>query len=162
MNTEATKDKPLKIAPFKLSDQSGAELDSASIKSPYIVLFFYPKDSTPGCTKEAIAFSENLNELEKLGAAVFGVSGGTTASKAKFCERSALSVSLLADEDLSLAKALGSFGPKKFMGKSYEGILRKTFILDQGHNVLAEIEDIKPELHAAEAIKILRSIRSDS
>lgn len=159
MNTKAEKLEASKIEPFKLKDQSGTEVDSTSIDSPYLVLFFYPKDSTPGCTKEAIAFSERLTELQDLGASVFGVSGGTSASKAKFCERSALKVSLLADEDLTLAKSIRSFGPKKFMGRSYEGILRKTFVLDQDLNILAEIEDVKPELHAAEVIKFLESLK---
>lgn len=164
MNTEAIKVGTFKIEPFKLPSQSGAEIDSAAISSPYLVLFFYPKDSTPGCTREAIAFSQHLGELEALGATVFGVSGGNSASKAKFCERSSLTVTLLADEELTLAKALGAFGPKKFMGRSYEGILRKTFILDKDqnneyHNVLAEIEDVKPELHASKAIELLKSLK---
>lgn len=164
MNAAADKVGTFKIEPFKLPSQSGAEIDSATISSPYIVLFFYPKDSTPGCTREAIAFSQQLGDLEALGATVFGVSGGNITSKAKFCERSTLTVSLLADEDLTLAKALGAYGPKKFMGRSYEGILRKTFILDKYHDnnyhtVLGEIEGVKPELHALKVIELIRSFR---
>lgn len=145
-----------KAPSFALQDKEGMVHSLESIKSPYLVLFFYPKDNTPGCTLEAQGFTRHLNDFIALGATVLGISGGDEKSKQKFCEQYALEVTLLSDTDFAVAKRYGVYGKKTMMGKEFMGIERVTFILDEKRDMVKVLKDIKPEKHADEALEFLR------
>lgn len=140
---------------FSLTDKEGVSYSLSGFIEPYVVLFFYPKDDTPGCTVEAKAFSDALAEFTTLGARVVGISGGTDETKGKFCVKHGLEVLLLSDTDFSVAKAYGVFGPKKFMGRTYDGIARQTFVLGAPNgsgerNVVKHFTAVTPASHVAE------------
>jgi peroxiredoxin Q/BCP len=144
------------IAPdFSLTDKDGNSYSLSSFTEPYLVIFFYPKDNTPGCTIEAKSFSDALEAFSSLGAAIIGISGGTDKTKASFCKKHELRVTLLSDPDFSTAKSYAVFGPKKFMGRSYEGIFRQTFILgapaQEGRRLVLKIfPEVSPTKHTPE------------
>ena len=147
---------PGKKAPdFKLTDGNGKLHSLASFKSPQLVVYFYPKDDTPGCTIEAKEFSDFAAKLAKSGAQVVGISGGDDRSKAKFCTKHKITIPLLSDTDFSVAKAYGAYGDKVFMGRKFKGILRQTFILDAARKVVKRFDKVKPEGHAAEVLAAL-------
>ncbi|MCB0355043.1 MAG: thioredoxin-dependent thiol peroxidase, partial [Bdellovibrionales bacterium] len=133
-----------KAPAFSLPDQNGEMLRLSAIDTEYTVLFFYPKDSTPGCTIEAKGLSDNNSQFKKLGATVVGLSGGDTTSKHKFCSKYNLKVRLVADEDFAVAKKYGVFGKKSFMGKTFDGIHRTTFVLDRNKKILKVFSKVKP------------------
>jgi peroxiredoxin Q/BCP len=142
-----------KAPKFKLLDKDGKShgIGDGAAKD-HTVLFFYPKDDTPGCTIESKEFSEALAEFEARGIRVIGISGGDNKTKAKFCAKHGLLVPLVSDTDFAVSQAYGVYGEKKFMGRSYMGITRATFIID-GKGVLVQIFDkVKPEGHAAEVL----------
>lgn len=152
------------IAPdFSLTDKDGKSYSLSSFTEPYLVIFFYPKDNTPGCTIEAKGFSDALEAFSSLGAAIIGISGGTDKTKASFCKKHELRVTLLSDPDFSTAKSYAVFGPKKFMGRSYEGISRQTFILGtpnkEGHRpIIKAFTEVSPAKHCAEVEEWLRRL----
>jgi peroxiredoxin Q/BCP len=145
---------------FSLSDKDGLMHSLLPTRSPWTVVFFYPKDDTPGCTIEAQEFSAQLAEFVRHNVRVFGISGGDNKSKAKFCAKQQLSVPLLSDTDFAVANAYGAFGTKKFMGRSYQGIFRKTFVIDARGAVAAVFEDVKPAGHAKEVLEAIASLRA--
>jgi peroxiredoxin Q/BCP len=149
-----------KAPDFALTDKSGAVVELSSFKSPFTVLFFYPKDDTPGCTIESKEFSKNLDKLKKAGATVIGISGGSDASKAAFCKKYGLKTLMLSDPDFKTAAKYGAYGDKSFMGRSYKGILRKTFILDKSHKVIKIYDKVSPEGHSKEVIEFLKTMKS--
>ena len=116
----------------------GEEVSLAALKGHPFVLYFYPKDDTPGCTKEAIGFSEKIKEFDKLGVKVIGVSKDTLAKHAKFREKHSLSVVLAADEDGKTCEAFGVWVEKNMYGRKYMGIERATFLID-GKGVIRNI-----------------------
>ena len=119
-----------KAPDFIANDQNGNKLTLADFKGRRLVLYFYPKDNTPGCTAEACSLRDGRGELEKMGFTIIGVSPDSEKSHQGFAAKHNLGFTLLADPDKTIAKAYGAWGPKKFMGREYEGILRKTFIID--------------------------------
>ncbi|HMO01702.1 MAG TPA: thioredoxin-dependent thiol peroxidase [Oligoflexia bacterium] len=135
---------------FKLTDRTGKVYSLSSFAGKTTVLYFYPKDDTPGCTIEAKEFSAMLGKFEKLGVVVIGISGGDDGAKEKFCEKHDLKVLLLSDTSFVVSKKYGAFGEKKFMGKTYNGILRKTFIIDSVSKIVKIYDDVKAEGHASE------------
>ena len=148
-----------KAAPsFTLRDQNGAEVSLASIDTDFIILYFYPKDDTPGCTIEAREFSKLQRDFAKRAATVFGVSGGDSKSKAKFCQKYALRISLLADEDFVVAKRFGAYGQKSFMGRTFKGIRRSTFVLDKRKRIVKSFMSVKALGHAQEVLTFLDSL----
>ncbi|MFM1848635.1 MAG: hypothetical protein RL417_2109 [Pseudomonadota bacterium] len=147
-----------KTAPnFSLKDKDGVVHTLSELPDSHICLFFYPKDNTPGCTLEAKEFTAELTKFKKQGCLVIGISGGDEKSKQKFCRSNALDVLLLSDPDFKTAKAYKTFGEKKFMGRVYNGIFRKTFILGPDRKIVKVFEEVKPEGHAAEVLKFLGS-----
>lgn len=144
---------------FNLKDKDGVAHALGSDTSDYTVLFFYPKDDTPGCTIEAKGFSAQLKAFQTHGVSVFGISGGSDRTKAKFCEKHQITVPLLSDEDFAVARSYGAFGDKKFMGRSFKGIFRKTFILDKAGTVVRIFDSVKPEGHAQEVLAALQELR---
>ncbi|NDC36933.1 MAG: thioredoxin-dependent thiol peroxidase [Proteobacteria bacterium] len=148
-----------KAPSFALPDQTGAQRTLKDVAAEYTVLYFYPKDDTPGCTLEAREFSQHAAAFKKLGAQIVGVSGGDARSKEKFCEKYGLRVMLLADTDFAVAKKFGVYGKKKFMGREYMGILRQTFVLDNAGKLIKQFPEVSPQGHAEEVLEFLRSGR---
>jgi peroxiredoxin Q/BCP len=148
-----------KAPKINLTDKDGESHSFETIKGDYLVVYFYPKDDTPGCTVESIAFSEALSKLKKLKATVVGISGGDDKSKTKFCKKHDLEVLLLSDTDFSVAKAFGAYGEKSFMGRKFKGIFRNTYILDKDRKVIKIFEKVKPETHVDEVLEFLASVK---
>jgi peroxiredoxin Q/BCP len=148
-----------KAPTFTLSDKDGTSHRVGGKGSEYTVLYFYPKDDTPGCTIEAKEFSAHLKAFQARNSRVFGISGGTDATKAKFCKKHGLSVPLLSDEEFTVAQSYGAYGDKKFMGRSFKGIFRKTFVIDGTGKVVRVFDSVKPEGHAEEVLAVLDELR---
>ena len=127
-----------KAPDFEMPADGGEEVSLAALKGHPFVLYFYPKEDTPGCTKEAIGFSEKIKEFDKLGVKVIGVSKDTLAKHAKFREKHSLSVVLAADEDGKTCEAFGVWVEKNMYGRKYMGIERATFLID-GKGVIRNI-----------------------
>jgi thioredoxin-dependent peroxiredoxin len=122
------------------------------LRGKRVVLYFYPKDDTPGCTKEACGFRDSTAKFEDAGAVVIGVSPDSTAPHDRFAEKYGLPFLLASDPDHATADAYGAWGPKKFMGRSYEGVLRSTFVIDTDGKILRVFPDVKPDGHAEEVL----------
>lgn len=147
------------LAPsFSLLDQDEKEHTLADYKGKWVLLYFYPKDDTPGCTKEACAIRDADPDLSSLGAVVLGVSADTVKSHKKFAEKYNLAFPLLADENKEVVNAYGVWGKKKFMGREYEGILRTSFLIDPEGIIRRVYENVKPEVHATEVLNDLKEI----
>ena len=138
---------------FSGLDQNGTSHTLADYKGKKLVVFFYPKASTPGCTAEACDLRDNYARFQANNYALLGVSADSAKAQAKFIEKYDLPFPLLADEDKSVIQAFGVWGPKKFMGKEYDGIHRTTFVIDE-HGIIEEvISDVKTKAHAAQILK---------
>src|SRR6516165_9910158 len=122
--------KPGDKAPqFSAVTQDGSRISLADLKGKDVILYFYPRDDTPGCTKEACAFRDEFAEFKKQGAVVLGVSNDSAQSHAKFAAKHKLPFTLLADEDKQIVQAYGVWGQKSFMGREYMGTFRVTFLI---------------------------------
>lgn len=143
---------------FCLRDKDGIEHSSKDIKHPVRIIYFYPKDSTPGCTLEAQEFTRERKAFEKAKAIVIGISGGDEKSKTKFCKKSGVEILLLSDPEFEVAKAYEAYGPKVFMGRKFKGILRRTFVINKAGKILKIFDKVKPEGHANEVLAYLRTI----
>jgi thioredoxin-dependent peroxiredoxin len=144
---------------FTLQDETGTSHSLSDYRGKPLVLYFYPKDDTPGCTTEACAFRDDYSAYQEAGVTILGVSPDSPASHKKFKEKYQLPFSLLADEDHKVADAYGVWGPKKFMGKSYEGILRTTFLIDEQGQIIRVYEKVKPSEHSAEILADIKQAR---
>ncbi len=137
---------------FTFHDADGTEHSTADLKGcPYLV-YFYPKDDTPGCTKEACAFRDGFADFQKAGIAVIGISADSEASHAKFREKYQLPFALASDPDRKVIDGFGVWGQKKFMGKVYDGIHRMSFLIGPDGKVAKTYPKVKPEEHAAEVL----------
>lgn len=137
------------VAPdFSLSADGGDTVQLADLRGRRVVLFFYPKDDTSGCTKEACGFRDALPEFDAQGAVVLGVSPDDVGSHEKFRDKYGLNFPLLADTDHSVAEAYGAWGKKKLYGREYEGVLRSTFVLDADGRIEKIYRNVKPAGHA--------------
>jgi thioredoxin-dependent peroxiredoxin len=139
-----------KAPAFNLIDDRGQTINSSTLKGQRYVLYFYPKDDTPGCTKEACGFRDNLPEFEKSKVKIFGVSADSQAAHEKFVRKYGLNFPLLADTELKLIKAYGVWVEKSMYGKKYMGIARSTFVVDTNGVVEQVWEKVSPEQHAQE------------
>lgn len=133
---------------FSGTNQHGEEVSLTQFAGKKIVLFFYPKASTPGCTAEACNLQDNIERFNKEGYEIIGVSADSQRRQANFAEKNKLTYSLIADEDKSVIKAFGVWGPKKFMGREYEGIHRTTFVIDEAGIIQDIITKVKTKDHA--------------
>jgi len=138
---------------FKGFDQNGSIHKLTDYKGKKLVVFFYPKASTPGCTAEACDLRDNYNRFQANNYALLGVSADSAKAQAKFIEKFDLPFPLLADEDKSVIQAFGVWGPKKFMGRKYDGIHRTTFVIDENGIIEEVISDVKTKAHAAQILK---------
>jgi peroxiredoxin Q/BCP len=143
---------------FSLPDQHGTIHSLSQYLGKWVLLYFYPKDDTPGCTKEACAIRDADPDLSSLGAIVLGVSADSVKSHKKFAEKYNLAFPLLADEERQVVDAYGVWGAKKFMGREYEGILRTSFLIGPDGVIAKVYESVKPETHAEEVLADLRTL----
>ena len=138
---------------FQSLDEAGNSISLADYKGKKLVLFFYPKASTPGCTLEACNLSENYSRFTSLGYDVLGVSSDSAKRQSNFKEKYGFPYPLLADEDKSVINAFGVWGPKKFMGKEYDGIHRTTFVIDAYGIIEDIIVKVKTKEHTSQILK---------
>jgi len=131
---------------FNAIDQNGNTISSADYQDKKLILYFYPKDNTPGCTKEACNLRDNYDELKNENYEIVGVSADTSAKHLNFIAKYDLPFSLIADTDKEVIKAFGCWGLKKFMGREYEGIFRKTFVIENG-TIVKLFEKVKTTAH---------------
>jgi len=144
--------------PFDLESGTGGRVSLASLRGKPVVLYFYPKDDTPGCTAEACAFRDMRTAYEATGAVVLGVSADDLPSHKKFAEKYGLTFPLLSDPDHAVSEAYGVWGEKKNYGRTYMGITRATFVID-GDGVIHEVwPKVKVDGHADEVLAALRPI----
>ena len=141
---------------FTLTSDSGETVSLSSLKGSPVVLYFYPKDDTPGCTAQACGIRDAYGEFEDAGAIVLGVSPDGEASHAKFKEKYELPFTLLADADHAVADAYGVWGEKTFAGKTYMGVERSTFVIDPDGKVGRIFRKVKPDEHADQVLDALR------
>lgn len=144
---------------FCLLDENGQKVCLSDFKGKWVVLYFYPKDNTPGCTKEAENFSELLPEFEKLGAVVIGVSPDSVESHKKFKEKRGLKVKLLSDESREVLKAYGVWQKKKMYGREYMGVVRTTYLIDPEGKVTHIWKRVKVKGHAEAVLNKLKDLR---
>jgi peroxiredoxin Q/BCP len=137
---------------FALPDETGTVRRLADFRGRTVVLYFYPKDDTPGCTTEACNFRDDYSAYQQAGVTILGVSPDSPKSHAKFKQKFQLPFSLLADEDHAVCEAYNVWGPKKFMGKEYMGVSRTTFVIDPDGNIKKVFENVKPSDHSAEVL----------
>lgn len=138
---------------FSAKDQDGTTHTLADYAGKKLVVFFYPKASTPGCTAEACDLRDNFARFQANNYALLGVSADDAVRQTKFKEKYDLPFPLLADEDRAVIEAFGVWGPKKFMGKEYDGIHRTTFVINEDGIIEEVIEKVKTKEHAAQILK---------
>ena len=142
-----------KVPPFSVSDDRGNTKSLSDYAGKKLVVFFYPKANTPGCTAEACDLRDHYNELQDAGYSLLGVSADTEKSQRNFSEKFEFPFPLLADVDKEVINAFGVWGPKQFMGKEYDGIHRKTFIIDENWTVERVIDKVKTKEHASQILE---------
>ena len=141
---------------FKLPDQEGKDHSLKDYRGKWVVVYFYPKDDTPGCTKEACTVRDNLPAFRELKATILGISADSVRSHTKFAEKYGLNFTILADEDKKVVNQYGVWAKKAFMGRKYMGILRTSFLINPGGKIIKIYENVKPEVHAEELINDLK------
>ena len=142
-----------KAPDFSSKDQNGNPVKLSDYKGKKVVVYFYPKDDTPGCTKEACSFRDADAIFREKGITVFGVSTDDEKSHQKFISKYELPFTLLADTDHAVADLYESYGEKKFMGKTYNGVLRRTFLIDEAGKIKKIFDKVKVYEHAAEVLE---------
>jgi peroxiredoxin Q/BCP len=149
----------VKAPNFELKDQNDTLHTLDSYKGTWLLVYFYPKDDTPGCTKEACAFRDMSSEFAKRGITVVGISKDTTKSHKKFADKFELPFTLLSDPTHEIIEAFGAWGEKKFMGRTFNGILRKSFLVDPEGNIIKEYPKVTPDQHAEEILRDFDTLR---
>lgn len=148
------------VAPsFSLFDQDGKKRALKDYRGKWVLLYFYPKDNTPGCTKQACVLRDAEPDFKKVKAVVLGVSADSVASHKKYGEKFSLPFPLLADADKKVVKAYGAWGKKKFMGREYDGIFRTSFLIDPRGKITKVYEKVKTEVHAGQVLADLEKLR---
>ncbi|MDD6142194.1 MAG: thioredoxin-dependent thiol peroxidase [bacterium] len=148
-------EKGMKAPEFVLNDQNGNEVRLADYLGRKVVLYFYPKDNTPGCTRQACAFAQSYDGFREKNVAVIGVSKDSTASHVKFAQKYDLPFTLLSDPDLQAIQAYGVWQEKKLYGKVSMGVVRTTFIIDENGMIEKVMPKVKPDTNAAEILAYL-------
>lgn len=150
----------MKAPNFSLQDQDGNTHELSDYKGKWLVLYFYPRDDTPGCTKEACEFRDSLKTLQEKGVAVVGVSKDSIASHKKFAEKFQLNFLLLSDPEKNTIQAYKAWGPKKFLGKEFLGSLRITHLINPEGEIVKTYNNVNPTQHADEILKDLTNYMS--
>ena len=141
-----------KAPDFTVNDAEGKRVRLKDLRGKKVVLYFYPKDDTPGCTKEACSFRDSFAQFKKRGIEVLGVSLDSEKSHQKFIKKYDLPFQLLADTERAISEGYGTYGEKKFMGRTYMGNHRMTFLIDEKGKIKKIFSKVKPEEHAAEVL----------
>jgi peroxiredoxin Q/BCP len=141
---------------FEGTDQNGKTISLIYFKGKKVAIYFYPKDNTPGCTVQACNLRDNYEVLMEEGIQVIGVSADSVASHQKFIDKFDLPFPLIADKDRKVIEQFGVWGPKKFMGKEYDGIHRTTFLIDGDQNIAGVIDKVNTKDHANEILEIFK------
>lgn len=142
-----------KVPNFKGLDQNGNEISYENFKGKKLVVFFYPKASTPGCTAEACNLNDNLESLASKGYQVVGISADSVKRQKNFSDKYEFKFPLISDEDKSIIQSFGVWGPKKFMGKEYEGIHRTTFLINENGEIERVIKKVKTKDHTNQILE---------
>lgn len=143
---------------FTLSDDEGRMHTLSDYRGKPVVLYFYPKDNTSGCTKEACGFRDDYSAYQDVGVTILGVSPDSSKSHANFRAKYELPFTLLADPDREVIKMYGAWGLKKLYGREYEGVMRTTFLIGEDGNILKVFEKVKPANHSAEILAVLEDV----
>lgn len=141
---------------FTLADKDGKMVSLSDLLGKKVVLYFYPKDNTPGCTRQACAFASAYSEFEKKNAAVIGISKDSISSHEKFAEKYNLPFILLSDPELQAIQAYGVWQEKKLYGKTSMGVVRTTFIIDEQGKIMKVMPKVKPDTNTVEVLEILK------
>ncbi len=150
----------MKAPTFTLSDQNSVSHNLEQYKGHWLVLYFYPKDDTPGCTTEACNFRDQLGSLKALGATVLGVSADDVDSHGKFATKYSLNFPLLADAGAEVAKAYGAYGDKNMYGKIFTGVFRHTFLINPEGEIIKTWKKVSVDTHAADVAKVLQEAQA--
>jgi peroxiredoxin Q/BCP len=144
------------LAPdFRLQDENQNWHELSDYRGKPVILYFYPNDDTPGCTKEACGFRDDYTEYKERDIVILGISPNTSRSHKKFINKYQLPFTLLADTDHQVGELFESWGKKKLMGREYDGMLRKTFLIDPDGRILRIFDNVKPAEHSREILSIL-------
>jgi thioredoxin-dependent peroxiredoxin len=143
---------------FSLPDENNAIRRLSDFRGRPVVLYFYPKDDTPGCTTEACNFRDDYGSYVNADLVILGVSPGSPQSHAKFKGKYSLPFPLLADEGHKVCDKYGVWGPKKFMGRGYEGVMRTTFLIDSNGRIARVFENVRPAEHSAEVLEAAKKL----
>ena len=141
------------VPKFEATDANGSKVKSTDFKGKKHVIYFYPKDFTPGCTTEADEFSKDYKKFQKEGIEVIGVSPDDVESHKKFCDKMGIKFPLLADTDKEISQKFGVWGKKKFMGHEYMGVFRSTFLVNQKGKIFKIYPKVKPSGHSKEVLE---------
>lgn len=145
----------MKAPDFTLQDKDGCTVSLSDFRGQKVVLYFYPKDNTPGCTTEACGFRDVYDEILAKGAVVLGISKDSQASHTKFRDKFGLPFHLLSDVETTTIQAFGAWGEKKMCGKAYMGIIRSTFVVDENGVISHVFPKVNTKTHAAEILSLL-------
>ena len=151
--------KQTKAPDFTLPSTNGEKQKLKDLLGKYVVIYFYPKDDTPGCTIETNDFNKLLPKFEKLNCEIFGISKDTIKSHDKFREKFKIKFDLLSDEEIKVLKKYKVWGKKKFMGREFMGIIRSTILIDKKGKVIKVWDNVKVKDHAKEVLETLKSLR---
>ena len=149
-------EKGMKAPDFSLSDKDGNKVSLSEFLGKKVVVYFYPKDNTPGCTRQACAFAEAFEEFRNIDAIVIGISKDSVSSHVKFAEKYNRPFVLLSDPEHEVIEAFGAWGEKKNYGKTYFGTVRSTFIIDENGIIEKVMPKVKPDTNAAEILEYLK------
>lgn len=147
-----------KAPAFSLKDQNGATVKLADFAGKYVVVYFYPKDDTPGCTTEACSFRDEHTKLTKAGAVVLGISPDDEKKHTKFITKYSLPFTLLADTEHAVAEKFGAWGEKSMYGRKYMGIMRSTFLIAPDGKIAKVWPKVKPDGHAEEVLDAIKEL----
>jgi thioredoxin-dependent peroxiredoxin len=158
MEAEVTINSGIPAPDFSLPDENNTIRRLSEYRGRPVVLYFYPKDDTPGCTTEACNFRDDYSAYVNADLVVLGVSPDTPKSHAKFKEKYSLPFSLLADDEHKICDLYGVWGPKKFMGRGYEGVIRTTFLIDSNGRIAKVFENVRPAEHSVEVLEAAKNL----
>jgi thioredoxin-dependent peroxiredoxin len=148
----------MKAPGFSLRDQNEQIHTFSEYSGKYLLIYFYPKDDTPGCTKEACNFRDGINELTKRGVEIVGISKDSVSSHKKFADKYKLNFTLLSDPEHQVIEAFGAWGIKKFMGKEFQGVKRNTYLINPSGEIIKTYENVNPLSHFENILKDLEII----
>ncbi|MGB9673725.1 MAG: thioredoxin-dependent thiol peroxidase [Anaerolineales bacterium] len=151
----------LQAPDFELPDENGVMHRLSDFAGKNVVLYFYPKDDTPGCTTEACSFRDQYHVFEELGIPVIGVSPDSPKRHSKFKEKYSLPFLLLSDEKHTVLEAYGVWGQKKMMGKEYDGVFRTTYLIGKDQKILKVFKNVKPDGHSQEILQAINELSPD-